>query len=71
MIKPQNNELVPAGTIGAGLPALIAAAGPAAAFVWDEFFTAGIRNTHPRRAYSHAVHRFLAWAERRGTSWPA
>jgi site-specific recombinase XerD len=48
------------------LPALIAAAGPAAAFVWDEFFTAGIRNPHTRRAYTHAVRRFLAWAESQG-----
>ena len=48
------------------LPALIEAAGPAAAFVWEEFFRAGIRNTHTRRAYSHAVHRFLAWAESQG-----
>jgi integrase/recombinase XerD len=48
------------------LPALIAAAGPAAAFVWDEFFTAGIRNQHTRRAYTHAVRRFLAWAETQG-----
>jgi integrase/recombinase XerD len=51
---------------GDGLPSLIAAAGPAAAFVWDEFFTAGIRNPHTRRAYTHAVRRFLAWAESQG-----
>jgi integrase/recombinase XerD len=44
----------------------IAAAGPAAAFVWDEYFTAGIRNPHTRRAYTHAVRRFLAWAEAEG-----
>ena len=48
------------------LPALIAAAGPAAAFAWDEFFTAGIRNPHTRRAYTHAVRRFLAWAHAQG-----
>ena len=51
---------------GSGLPALIAAAGPAAAFVWEEFFTAGIRNPHTRRAYTHAVRRFLAWADGQG-----
>jgi integrase/recombinase XerD len=51
---------------GDGLPALITAAGPAAVFVWDEFFTAGIRNLHTRRAYAHAVRRFLAWAESQG-----
>jgi integrase/recombinase XerD len=50
----------------ATMPALITAAGPAAAFVWDEFFTAGIRNPHTRRAYTHAVRRFLAWANSQG-----
>ena len=50
------------------LPALIEAAGPAAAFVWEEFFTAGIRNPHTRRAYAHAVRRFLAWADSQGHS---
>ena len=48
------------------LPALVAPAGLAAAFVWDEFFSASIRNTHTRRAYAHAVRRFLAWAEGEG-----
>jgi site-specific recombinase XerD len=31
--------------------------------VWDEFFSAGIRNPHTRRAYAHAVRRFLAWCQ--------
>lgn len=55
-----------AGVAPLRLPALIEAAGEAAAFVWDEFFTAGIRNPHTRRAYTHAVRRFLAWAETGG-----
>ena len=65
-------ELFPTGqtlavaAAGSGLPALIAAAGPAAEFVWHEFFTAGIRNPHTRRAYAHAVKRFLAWADGQG-----
>ena len=40
-------------------PALIAAAGPAAQFAWDEFIYGQIRNPHTRRAYSHAVRQFL------------
>jgi integrase/recombinase XerD len=48
------------------LPSLIAAAGPAAAFAWDEFFSGSIRNPHTRRAYAHAVRRFLAWAASEG-----
>jgi integrase/recombinase XerD len=63
------NDLVPVKSMGAGkdlLPTLITAAGEAAAFVWDEFFSAGIRNPHTRRAYTHAVKRFLAWAAAEG-----
>ena len=56
----------PAAGGGEALPAMVQAAGPAAAFAWDEFFTAGIRNAHTRRAYAHAVRRFLAWAETQG-----
>lgn len=49
---------------GEDLPAIVTTAGGAAVYAWDEFFTAGIRNPHTRRAYAHAVRRFLAWAER-------
>ena len=59
-------ELVAVKKVGDALPALIEAAGPTAAFVWDEFFTAGIRNPHTRRAYTHAVRRFLTWAAAEG-----
>ena len=65
----ENNQLpspIRRPNAGNSLPALIEAAGPAAAFVWDEFFTAGIRNPHTRRAYTHAVRRFLAWADASG-----
>ena len=48
------------------LPALIANAGGAAAFAWDEFFSGEIRNPHTRRAYTHAVRQFLAWASGQG-----
>jgi integrase/recombinase XerD len=44
-------------------PSLIAAAGPAAGFAWDEFFSGRIRNRHTRAAYLHAVRQFLKWAE--------
>jgi site-specific recombinase XerD len=51
---------------GEELPAIVTTAGGAAAFVWDEFFTGSIRNPHTRRAYAHAVRRFLAWAQALG-----
>ena len=44
-------------------PGLIAAAGPAAGFAWDEFFSGQIRNRHTRAAYLYAVRQFLKWAE--------
>jgi integrase/recombinase XerD len=48
------------------LPVLIQNAGGAAAFVWDEFFSGEIRNPNTRRAYTHAVRQFLAWAAGQG-----
>jgi len=40
-------------------PALVAQAGPAAQFAWDEFIYGRIRNPRTRRAYSHVVRQFL------------
>src|SRR4051812_19168246 len=48
------------------VPAIIDQAGKAARFAWDEFFQGEIRNEHTRKAYSHAVHRFLDWCRDRG-----
>lgn len=55
---------------GIKTPALIATAGPAAAFAWDEFFAGQLRNPHTRTAYRRAVERFLAWVEPQGVSLP-
>jgi integrase/recombinase XerD len=46
-----------------GMPSLVVRAGSGAQFAWDELFSAQIRNPHTKRAYSHAVRRFLAWCE--------
>ena len=48
-------------------PELIAAAGPAAGFAWDEFFSGMLRNRHTRIAYLRAVSQFLAWPGLSGT----
>jgi integrase/recombinase XerD len=48
------------------LPSIVQRAGQAAVFAAEEFFFGSIRNEHTRRAYLHAVTRFLAWAEGRG-----
>ena len=50
-------------TAPAGLPALIAGAGPKAARRFIEFFTANIRNPNTRRAYHRAVTDFFDWCE--------
>src|SRR5918997_3693495 len=47
-------------------PAVVAAAGERATYRFLEFFTAQIRNPHPRRAYVHAVGEFCAWLEVHG-----
>jgi integrase/recombinase XerD len=50
------------------LPRLIAEAGVTAAFAFDEFFRASIRNPHTRAAYSRAVLKLLAWLDKLGVS---
>jgi site-specific recombinase XerD len=55
---PGNDALV----VG-NMPASISAAGAAAAFAWEEFFSGKLRNLHTRAAYLRAVRRFLGWAE--------
>ena len=49
-------------------PRLIAEAGTAACYAWDEFFAATIRNAHTRTAYRRVVLRFLAWLEQFGVA---
>lgn len=48
------------------IPAVISEAGASARFAYEEFFFARIRNVHTRRAYQHAVHRFLEWTGQYG-----
>jgi site-specific recombinase XerD len=44
-------------------PDIVRAAGKAACFAWDEFFQGEIANAHTRKNYTHAIRKFLAWAE--------
>ena len=46
------------------VPPLIANAGDAANFAWEEFIYGKLRNVYTRRNYRFAVTRFLAWCER-------
>ena len=64
-----SSALVPAATdqpSSVALPDIVHRAGKAAVFAAEEFFYGSIRNDHTRRAYRHAVNRFLAWCEQRG-----
>lgn len=63
-VSPTAAELV-VGSDG-GPPAIVSRAGSAAVFVWEEFFSGEIRNPYTRKAYRHAVRRFLEWCEGRG-----
>ncbi len=50
----------------AGLPRLIADAGDAARFAYEEFIFGRLRNPYTRRNYQYAVDRFLKWCGERG-----
>ena len=45
------------------LPTLVAQEGEAARFAYEELFHARLHNPHTRKAYRHAVQRFLQWCE--------
>ena len=47
------------------VPTLVAAAGPAAQFAYEEFIYGKLRNPSTRKNYRHCVHRFLQFCETR------
>jgi len=65
LILPDRAPTAPRGapTAAAHAPALVQAAGERAQIRFLEFFAAGIRNPHTRRAYARAAADFLAWCE--------
>lgn len=52
------------------IPAIVAEAGAAASFAYDEYFNATIRSPRTRAAYGHGVRKFLAWVEAAGVALP-
>jgi integrase/recombinase XerD len=62
---PSPSGNLPSTTAGE-LPAIIERSGANATFAAREFFDGTIRNEYTKRAYLHAVKRFLAWAEKHG-----
>ena len=65
-IVPSHAVLVPTAELTPDLPHLVATAGNAARFAYEEFFLGRIRNPYTRRNYRHAVHRFLEWCQSHG-----
>ena len=57
------HDLIPLAAGSPALPALVAANGERASLRFLEFFAAGIRNPHTRRAYARAASDFLAWCD--------
>lgn len=51
-------------------PALVASAGSAAQFAWEEFIYGRIRNAHTRAAYERAIRRFLTHCQRLNKELP-
>src|SRR3954449_1679127 len=47
-------------------PPIVRAAGPGAEYAYADFFKAKISNPNTRKAYKHAVDRFLGWCQLRG-----
>ena len=70
LVKASTGSLAAANGMAA-LPELVARAGPAGRFAWDEFFYAEHHNPHTQKAYMAAVKRFLAWAEGQGVELSA
>jgi integrase/recombinase XerD len=65
MARDQLPAVIEQADDGDAIPALVQDAGGAAWFVWEEYFSAQIRNPHTRRAYRYAVRQFLAWCDDR------
>jgi len=59
-------ELIPASHLPLDAPALIENAGANARYAYAEFFGDSLNNDYTRKAYRHAVHRFLLWCDSQG-----
>lgn len=63
-LQAANRSALPSPLDIGELPTLVTEAGANARYAYAEFFGDQIDNAYTRRAYRHAVHRFLAWCER-------
>ena len=64
ILKPLQDSLPARRLRDTDLPVVIKVAGPNSAFAYEEFLFGQIRNKHTRRAYTHAVNRFLDWLKK-------
>ena len=51
---------------GIDMPTIVEAYGAQGRFAWEEYFSGKLRNPNTRKAYLHAVRRFLDWVARHG-----
>jgi integrase/recombinase XerD len=65
-IVPLKTQTVIVSKSEPALPILVARAGVAGKFAWDEFFYAEHHNIHTQKAYMAAVKKFLVWCEGQG-----
>ena len=67
-MKEVSTRVLSSTLVNGGLPAIIAATGPAAPERFLEFFAVTIHNPNTRRAYARQVMQFLVWCESRGVA---
>ena len=70
-MAPNFGGAVTRTSASAWVPDLIVAAGPRAADVYIEFFTATIRNRNTRLAYARACYQFFHWCQENGLTLEA
>lgn len=64
-MRPSSSAELAQPSAARDIPAIVAEAGNAARFAWEEFFFGRIRSAHTRRAYYRAVKGFLSWCDNR------
>ena len=62
---------LPPGELIPGVPPIVAAAGDAAAFAYDEFFEGMIANANTKAAYRRAIKQFFDWCRDQGLALTA
>ena len=62
-LEPESSPLRAVVSVEPALPAILAEAGPAARFGFEEFLYARISNPHTKKAYARAIRDFFRWCD--------